>query len=69
MKLRLIAVASAATALTVPATASAATLEIVAEDRLLEGLLKSRPGSRMYYNLGRLVRKSRFYPSPYGKTS
>ena len=50
-------------------TFMAATLEIVAEDRLLEGLLKSRPGSRMYYNLGRLVRKSRFYPSPYGKTS
>jgi glycosyltransferase involved in cell wall biosynthesis len=42
-----------------------ATLDVVRDDWLLRGLLRARPGESLYYNLGRIARKIRYYPSPF----
>lgn len=39
-----------------------AAMEMIDADWLLSGLLKSKPGSRLYYNIGRALRKTGLYP-------
>lgn len=43
-----------------------AALDVARDDWLLDGLLRRRRGSAMYFNLGRIARKIRYYPSPFG---
>lgn len=40
-------------------------LDIIQSDWLLSGLLKAKEGSSLYYHIGRLIRKSAYYPSIY----
>lgn len=41
----------------------AAAIEIIKGDWLLSGLLKSKKGSSFYYNMGRIARKTAYYPA------